>query len=396
MTARSPLAALARLAAAVAPLALAAGSAQAVDWTGYFRAGPGLTSTDNASRACYGLGGGSAGMKYRLGNECDFYGEFQLAQGFQKDGIDYKVSLMTSHYTGATDTNGEGLSIAQLWAEAKGFDIAPDATFWIGKERGRRGDVHIVDTFFVEMVGVGAGFKNQPLGAGKLGVAFYKTDADAAKPGNRVNVEYLGLPTGADGALNIFATTTKGDFTGGKSGFGLTLRHDQGKLFGTGLSNTLFVQYAQGSTALNANFGDLSAGSSAKSWRIVESVNGQSGALGGQAMLLLASEKNAAGVQTDSASVGGRVSYAFTRNFKLVTEAGYSQFKPEGGATAKLTKLTIAPTLSVGPDFWTRPEFRLYVTTAKWNDAAGNVTGQAAFADKTSGTSYGAQVEWWF
>ena len=251
MTARSPLAALARLAAAVAPLALAAGSAQAVDWTGYFRAGPGLTSTDNASRACYGLGGGSAGMKYRLGNECDFYGEFQLAQGFQKDGIDYKVSLMTSHYTGATDTDGEGLSIAQMWAEAKGFDIAPDATFWIGKERGRRGDVHIVDTFFVEMVGVGAGFKNQPLGAGKLGVAFYKTDADAAKPGNRVNVEYLGLPTGADGALNIFATATKGDFTGGKSGFGLTLRHDQGKLFGTGLSNTLFVQYAQGSTALN-------------------------------------------------------------------------------------------------------------------------------------------------
>ncbi len=396
MTARSPLAALARLAAAVAPLALAAGSAQAVDWTGYFRAGPGLTSTDNASRACYGLGGGSAGMKYRLGNECDFYGEFQLAQGFQKDGIDYKVSLMTSHYTGATDTNGEGLSIAQLWAEAKGFDIAPDATFWIGKERGRRGDVHIVDTFFVEMVGVGAGFKNQPLGAGKLGVAFYKTDADAAKPGNRVNVEYLGLPTGADGALNIFATATKGDFTGGKSGFGLTLRHDQGKLFGTGLSNTLFVQYAQGSTALNANFGDLTAGSQAKSWRIVDSVNGQSGALGGQAMVLLASEENAAGVQTDSASVGGRVSYAFTRNFKLVTEAGYSQFKPEGGATAKLTKLTIAPTLSVGPDFWTRPEFRLYVTTAKWNDAAGNVTGQAAFADKTSGTSYGAQVEWWF
>jgi maltoporin len=335
-------------------------------------------------------------MKYRLGNECDFYGEFQLSQGFQKDGIDYKVSLMTDHYTAATDTSGNGMGIAQMWAEAKGFDIAPDATFWIGKERGRRGDVHIVDTFFVEMVGVGAGFKNQPLGAGKLGVAFYKTDSDATKPGNRVNVEYLGLPTGADGALNFFVTATKGDFDGGTSGVGLSLRHDQGKLFGTALSNTLFVQYAQGSTGLNANFGDLTAGSSAKSWRIVESVNGQFGAVGGQAMLLLASEKNAAGVTTDSLSVGGRASYAFTRNFKLVSEVGYSQYKPDGGATAKLSKVTIAPTLSVGPDFWTRPEFRLYVTTAKWNSAAGNVTGQAAFVDKTSGTSYGAQVEWWF
>jgi len=36
------------------------------------------------------------------------------------------------------------------------------------------------------------------------------------------------------------------------------------------------------------------------------------------------------------------------------------------------------------------------VTTAKWNAAAGNVTGQAAFAGETSGTSYGAQVEVWY
>jgi len=380
---------------AAAALFATAGLAHAVDWSGYFRAGPGLTS-ENASRACYALPGGSAGMKYRLGNECDFYGEFQLSQGFQKDGIDYRATLMVSHYTAATDTDGRGLEIAQMFAEGRGFDVAPQATFWIGKERGRRGDVHIVDTFFVEMAGVGAGFRGQPAGPGKLGAAFYKTDRDAARPGNRLNLEYMGVPMGADGALNFFVTATKGDFTGGTSGFGLTARHDQGKLFGTGLSNTVFLQYAQGSAGLNANFGDLGAGSAAKSWRIVESVNGQSGPLGGQAIVLLAREKNAAGVKTDSASVGGRVSYALTRNFKLVSELGYSQFKPEGGPTAKLTKLTLAPTLSVGPDFWARPEFRVYVTTAKWNSAAGNVTGQAAFANQTSGTSYGAQVEWWF
>jgi maltoporin len=383
-----------------AALALAAGGAQAVDYTGYFRAGPGLTSGD-ASRACYALNGGSSGMKYRLGNECDFYGEFQLSQGFQKDGIDYKAVLMVNHYTGATEpaagkNDDRKLNVEQMYAEAKGFDIAPDATFWIGRERGRRGDVHIVDTFFTEMLGVGAGFKGQPAGPGKLGVAFYRTDSDAAKPGNRVNVEYVGVPTGDGGALNVFGTATKGDFDGGTSGAGLTLRHDQKNLFGSGLDNTLWVQYAQGSTALNSNFGDLSAGSAAKSWRIVESFALQKGVFGGQAMLLLASEKNGAGVKTDSASVGGRVSYGITKHFKFVTEAAYSQYKPEGGSTAKLTKITLAPTLSVGNGFWDRPEFRVYVTHAKWNDAAGNVTGQAAFADKTSGTSYGAQVEWWF
>jgi maltoporin len=381
--------------AAAAALTVAAGSAQALDYTGYFRAGPGLTDND-ASRACYGLNGGSAGMKYRLGNECDFYGEFQLSQGFQKDGIDSRVTLMVNHWTGATDTNGEGIKIEQMFAEAKGFDIAPEATFWIGKERGRRGDVHIVDTFFVEMAGVGAGAKGFSVGPGKLGVAFYRTDSDAVRPGNRFNAEWVDIAANAGGKLNFFATLTRGDFDGGESGAGLTVRHDQDNLFGTGLNNTLFLQYAQGSAGLNANFGDLTAGSDAKGWRIVESVNGQRGALGGQAMLLLASQTDGAGVRTTSASVGGRVSYAFTRNFKLVTEAGYSQYKPEGGATAKLAKFTVAPTLATGPDFWSRPEFRLYVTTAKWNAPAGNVTGQPAYDGETRGTSYGAQVEWWF
>ncbi|WP_284616924.1 maltoporin [Aquabacterium humicola] len=390
----------ARTAAAAALGLIGAGAAHALDYSGYFRAGPGLASQD-ASRACYGLNGGSSGMKYRLGNECDFYGEFVLSQPFSKDGIEYRATLMVNHWTPATEPAGgkgfdQNLHVEQMFAEAKGFDIAPQATFWIGKERGRRVDVHIVDTFFTEMTGVGAGFKGQPLGAGKFGVAYYRTDSDAARPGNRVNLEYVGLPANADGQLNFFVTATKGDFADGKSGFGLTLRHDQGKLFGTGLSNTLWLQFAQGSAGLNSNFGDLTAGSAAKSWRIVESFNGQSGALGGQAMLLLASEKDRSGKKTDSSSLGGRVSYALSRNFKMVAELGYSQFKPQGGQTAKLTKLTIAPTLSIGPDFWSRPEFRLYATSAKWNRAAGNVTGQDAFANRTSGTSYGAQVEWWF
>lgn len=380
-----------------AAMVLMSTSAMALDYTGYFRAGPGLTSADNTSRACYALNGGSKGMKYRLGNECDFYGEFQLSQGFQKDGIDYSANLMVNHYSPATQDNpNKGLNIEQMWAQAKGFDVMPDATFWIGKERGRRGDVHIVDTFFVEMAGVGAGFKGQPAGPGKLGVAFYKTDSDAPHPGNRLNVEYVDMPTNPGGTLNFFATATKGDFTGGTHGAGLTLRHDQKNLFGSNFNNVIWLQFAEGSTALNANFDDLTRPAANKSWRVVESVNWQQGTFGGQALALWAREKDAAGVNTDSQSVGGRISYGFTKNFKLLAEAGVSQYKPDGGERARLTKVTIAPTLSVGPGFWDRPEFRLYVTHANWNTAAGNVTGQPAFDDKTSGTSYGAQVEWWF
>ncbi|HUG25645.1 carbohydrate porin, partial [Piscinibacter sp.] len=60
------------MAALAAAMATVSAPVHAVDWGGYFRAGPGATKKD-VSRACYGLNG--PGLKYRLGNECDFYGE---------------------------------------------------------------------------------------------------------------------------------------------------------------------------------------------------------------------------------------------------------------------------------------------------------------------------------
>ncbi|SEK25430.1 maltoporin [Roseateles sp. YR242] len=378
-------------------LLMAAGASQALDWTGYFRAGPGGTS-NGTSRACYALNGGTQGMKYRLGNECDFYGEFQLSQGYKKDGVEYKVTLMTDYYDGSTDQTKGDWDVAQMYAEAKGFDIAPEATFWIGKERGRRGDVHIVDTYFTEMVGVGAGAKGfTGFGPGLLGVAYYKTDKDSnERPGHRGNVEYVDAAVNEGGKLSVFGTVTKGQFAGGTNGWGLTFKHEQERLFGTSLNNVIWLQYAQGSTGLNSNFGNLTDTSAAKKYRVVESVNWQTGAWGGMAMALYAQEKDNQGVSTKSGSLGGRVSYAVTRNFKLLTEAGVSQYKPDGGETARLTKVTFAPTLSVGPALMDRPEFRLYVTHAKWNRAAGNVTNNLNWDEKTSGTSFGAQVEMWF
>ncbi len=379
-------------------LLLAAGASHAVDFTGYFRAGPGGTTSNGASRACYALNGGTSGMKYRLGNECDIYGEFQFAQGFKKDGIDYKVVLMTDYYNPHSDADDtKHMRLAQMYAEAKGFDIAPEATVWAGKERGRRGDVHIVDTYFTEMAGVGAGIKGINAGPGKLGVAYYTNDKDNnQRPGHRGNVEYVGIPTNPDGTLNVFATVTKSQFAEGTNGWGLAFRHDQNKLFGTSLNNVIWLQYAQGSAGLNSNFGNQTDSSAAKKFRVVESVNFQEGAWGGMGMVLWANEKDNAGKATTSTSVGGRVSYAVTRNFKLLTEAGVSQYKPDGGQRARLTKVTFAPTLSTGPQLMDRPEFRLYVTHAKWNRAAGNVTGEPNFNGETSGTSFGAQVEVWF
>ena len=68
-------------------------------------------------------------------------------------------------------------------------------------------------------------------------------------------------------------------------------------------------------------------------------------------------------------SIAGRAAYAMTKNFKIQAELGTSSGKVEGSETARVTKFTIAPTLTVGPNYYDRPELRFYVSTFKFNDA---------------------------
>jgi len=379
--------------AVAAVLALTAGASSAVDFGGYFRAGPGATS-NNLSRACYGLAG--PGLKYRLGNECDFYGEFMFSQPFTKDGVEYRASVMPSIWNGGTDTGGSKLSLAQMYAEAKGLDVLPQATFWVGKRFYGRADVHILDTFFVKLDGVGGGVDNIPAGPGKLGVAYFKEDGSGNNPGNRFNVDYKDIAVNPGGKLRFVGTFTDSNFTGGANGVGLAVQHNQENFPFKGANNVAWLQTAKGSAGLDGNFGNLMANSSDKAVRVVESFNWQSGPLGGQAIAMVQHDKPSTGGKTISTSLGGRMSYAFTKNFKLVSELGRSTKDP--GITPKqtLTKFTIAPTLSIGPGFWDRPELRLYATHGKWNAAAGADPANGLPTGKTKNTSYGLQVEMWF
>jgi len=94
------------------------------------------------------------------------------------------------------------------------------------------------------------------------------------------------------------------------------------------------------------------------------------------------------------------VSYAVTPHIKLVAESGYMEKRPDGSSTQRLAKLTFAPTLSTGPGFWNRPELRVYMTVARWNDAADSGAGPDGLSGlgdgRTRGTSWGVQLETWF
>lgn len=384
-----------RLSALAAACVLITTVTHAFEFGGYFRAGPGLTKS-GASRACYNLPG--AGQHWRLGNECDFYGEFGLSQSFNAGGVDYKAMVMPTVYSPATDVSGVSarkLDIAQMYIEGKGYDVAPETIFWAGKRYYGRQDVHIVDVQFTDLSGVGAGFIT-PVRQSRLGLSYSKTDTTSTDSGNRFNIDLFDIPANEGGKLRFVGTYTDGRFAGGHKGVGLMGMHYQKDLIAGG-NNILWVQYAQGSAGLNGNFGTLTADSNTKGLRILDAITWLSGPLSGQALALWEKDKapDALGVvrrQTNT-SIGGRLGYALTRNFKLLGELGHSTIKPEGGAAQTLTKFTFAPALTVGPNFYDRPEFRLYVTHARWNSAAGNVTGQPAFAGNTSGTSIGAQVD---
>jgi maltoporin len=267
------------------------------------------------------------------------------------------------------------------------------------------------------MSGVGAGADEIALAGGKLGVAYFSSDTGAGfgdggtgtstNPGARLNVDLTELPVNPGGTLRVTGTYTKGNYDSvangkGTTGFGLSLQHIQ-EITGIGAKNTAWLQYAQGSAGLDGNFGTMTATSSVKKWRIVESMAWQVGPFGGQAVALYGQHDKddlAGTAKFKELSIGGRGSYAITKNFKLVAEAGYMEKKPEGEATQKLAKFTFAPTLSTGPGFFNRPELRLYVTTAKWNAPANTAAGLGGLTGlgdgKTKGTSYGAQAEIWF
>jgi maltoporin len=394
-----------RLVAAAAALC-AAGAAHAVDWSGYMRGGPAATTVSGESRQCYGLAG--PGLKYRLGNECDFYGEFQLAQAMKADGVDFNAVLMTNYYSPQTESNNN-YGVEMAYVEMKGVDIAPQTLFWMGKRRDRD-DVHIVDTFFVNMSGVGAGFTNVDLGGAKFGLSGYKTDTanthdglpNGTNGGGRLHADFYDINVNPDGKLRVVGTFSHGDSQGGvkgTSGYGLSLEHVQDKFFGGG--NHIWAQYVSGSTGLNQAIGSPTAGSDVKSWRFVESPSWQVGAFGGQAIALYQHDKSDAGGTVKSWSIGGRGSWGLTKNVKFLTEIGYSNksFDINDGLshpTENLTKITVGPALSTGPDFWKRPELRLYVTYADFNKAAAADPANGLPAGKTNGVSYGAQVEIWF
>lgn len=391
---------------AAAAISLLSTGASAVDWGGYARFGPGQKQASGDGKRCFSGGEGTGfgsqapgkGGIGRLGNECETYGEFALSQNMSAGGVNYKALLMTNFYgTGSTPDNTPAVN--QLYVEAKGYDVAPNTTFWVGRRFYHRADVHFDDSFYVHgglQNANGAGADGIDAGFGSLGVAVFRKD-DATVGGNAgtlLNLDLQDIASNPNGKLRLTASFSKFSGTNGESGAGLSLQHNQSGVFGG--DNTLWLQWSQGSVWLDMGFAGGTQGSDYKRWRIADSLAWVKGPLTAQTLVHYGQveEPTALGgtFKSKTISLAGRVAYAFTKNFKLQGELGTANTKPDGGSSQNVTKLTVAPTLTVGPNYYDRPELRFYVSAFNFNNAYATATGQS----KKSKTAAGFQAEIWF
>jgi maltoporin len=392
---------------------------------GYFRMGYGASS-EKGRMVCFQAPGALA--KYRLGNECDQYGEFNFSAPMYVGG---DGSVATAYFMPAVYIPSTNIGYAQgvssppgttatgadwgfpiFYMDLKGVPWLSGGTVWTGRRYYKREDFHLMDFFYWNPSGLGGGIEDIDLGGMKLSYAAFVVEgpgvsAGAGAPplppreffGVRNDFQLRAIPLYPGGeleiGLNLVVDYSDNDDT--HSGWGATVRHVQEMLGGT---NKLAIQYGQGG---GTGFGipdSLVLESGVSRLRIVDVLTIQPTAeFGGQLGVIYQRDDLDPGTQT-WLSVGARGSYALSEHFKLILEAGHDNVKPEGGDARSLTKITFAPAISATQGFMTRPEFRLFYTFAAFNDAAreANVDSGGIYTatTKTSGSSFGIQAETWW
>ncbi|MBV7514593.1 carbohydrate porin [Pseudomonas sp. PDM25] len=386
-------------------------SAQALEFAGYLRSGVG-TSVNSGKQQCFQLPG--AQTKYRLGNECEQYAELELRQDLYTldDGSVLSVDGMASlynQYDKDLTFNGDNGSVRlpQAYAQWSNMPSLNGGSLWAGRRYYKRNDIHISDFYYWNQSATGGGIEDVLIGDLKYSYAFSRKDNLYQKDYiNRHDFNVAGFNTNPGGALEFgLSYIDKPDSRDAHRGWAITTQHVQKGFLGG--KNKLAFQYGEGPGTGLGYTGNVKLDDSNKSYRVVEFFDWQvTPRFGGQIEAVYQKDIRSDGSDQNWISLGVRPTYALTEQFKLVTELGHDQVDATGG-TRKLSKFTFAPTWSPkGPEFWARPEVRLYYTYASWNEAAKRAANEqaqgsalsdtGAFGTARHGSNVGLQVEYWW
>ncbi len=405
---------------------------------GYLRAGTG-NNGKGSKHECFD-NQGVPGNPLRLGNECSIYGETTfLARVLKSEGetetpwfnTQLRLAFFPPGNSAYEDTDADSdrrdINVVEAYVEAGNIEGSP-LTYWIGKRFYRDVDLHIFDWYYyAQMIGNGGGVDNITLGQGKLAVAYLmetgSTRTNVGLNGLQVaDVRWHDVKIGENDFLNFWGAY--GTAPGGTNSttnleyipqtgwiLGSRWRHnvpdgfnDFTVVYGTRLLESLTLSDSptlQKTTASPAE---------ANRVRVVEHLSFHPWKKWGLHFGAALEHYDPKKSNTDSRgfwwAVGARPVYFFTDHWQLAFEAGRTEIRVRDERTASgehvgrrtLTRLTLAPQLSLGPTLWSRPVLRAYYTHSFWNEANKAYVGvnAPAFAKAADGHAVGVQTEVWF
>lgn len=383
-------------------LAIAAGimSAQAgaVDFKGYARSGIGWTGS-GGEQQCFQATG--AQSKYRLGNECETYAELKLGQEVWKEGDKSFYFDTNVAYSVSQQNDWESTSPAFREANVQGKNLIewlPGSTIWAGKRFYQRHDVHMIDFYYWDISGPGAGIENIDLGFGKLSLAATRssesggsaTFADRDANGDRVydnivpndvfDVRLAGLETNPGGTLELGVdyghTNIPDDYYlqpgASKDGWLFTAEHTQSMMKGF---NKFVLQY--GTDSMTSNGKGIPQGGSVDNdgsmWRVLD--HGAITLADRWDLMYVGMYQN---IDRDNNNgtewwtVGVRPMFKWTPIMSTLLEVGYDNVKSQRTDEKNSQyKITLAQQWQAGDSIWSRPAIRVFATYAKWDEKWG-------------------------
>jgi len=418
-----------------------------VDIGGYFRAGYGR-DTKGGSLAAFAAPG--AGAKYRLGNEAENYGElifgksvylpgaFKVNEDLRSDGtpsgpiarVQIRLSMLAPYATLGSASNTT-FGLPEAWASIGNvFPELPAAKFWAGRRFYRRHDIHAIDFFFWNISGGGGGIEDVQIGCAKLAFAWIGSagtsglsnlplpDPENVAGFSKVNYDLRAydLPLlGGRAELGVTLVTLRSglDPSGQKApsstGVAGNVVHTASDFISPGGTNKFSIQFGTGpAKTFNSDFEtiDLSGHTFIRSvvsgsWRLrvtehfIASLDEHFSL--GPVLVFQATDQNDGTGRQYWYSAGVRPIVHLNRYFSVAAEGGVDWVRDTGANTsAGLGKVTLAPQVSVGNRWDSRPVIRLFGTYAFWGDDFKGKVGGADYATAQAGFNAGMQMEvWW-
>ncbi len=453
-----------RLFKAAIPMALVCGpllSQDVFEFHGYMRAGAGRSSNGGEQVNFYMPGCSndpSAGPGYRLGNEIDNYIELAMdVRAYDKAGTTFKLHFRPTfrQFNDARDASADAggnvdyshqagqnqsVYLREAYGEATGIfgKTGPlaEASLWAGRRFYQRHDLHILDLFYWNNSGDGAGIEGINVGLGKFHYAYVQHDrnnvdggwnggvngwahfpgtvnSDAFNFNGKVivashDLRWTDIPLWTNGSLQVGFQYNephirKDALAPGNHNVGRQFRLEWQQSGILGGDNKLYYTKGDGSTFWGWYNPEVST--KANWWMIMDTLFIQPSPQFGMQAVILKRVQHEDPTQPGArdlvwTSMGARPTWFFSKHMSLAAEIGADRFNVTGDArTRTMIKKTLALQFSPQSSFWSRPVIRFFVTKANWNKEAtnwGTPSGLGTFGAAQTGTTFGAQVEaWW-